>query len=154
MPATTTAIAPRTTTISQVCDVSAAWQRTVSESSEATTAHAPEWFTVIRKAYGHDPLYLSAEGEDGRVGLLPAFVVRRPCFGTVVTSMPFLDSGGPCSPSPAVANLLAQRLIAEARDRGARLVELRCAARLAIGAQPMESKVNMTLALPANPYGL
>jgi len=137
-----------------VTDAGGSWRDAVDLSRQATLAHAAEWFTVIKRAYGHDPLYLTAvDGESG-CGLLPAFIVRRPLFGTVVTSMPFLDSGGPCAPSPAVANLLAQRLIAEARDRGARLVELRCAARLAIGAQPMESKVNMTLALPANPDGL
>jgi hypothetical protein len=59
--------------------------------------------------------------------MLPAFVVRRPLFGTVVTSMPFLDSGGPCGASPAVTPLLVDRLIAEAHRRRARMLELRCA---------------------------
>ena len=29
--------------------------------------------------------------------MLPAFIVRRPLVGTVVSSMPFLDGGGPCA---------------------------------------------------------
>ena len=71
------------------------WRRVVDEVSQSNLAHSPEWFTVIRNAYGHDPLYLSADDDEGHLGLLPAFIVRRPFFGTVVTSMPFLDGGGP-----------------------------------------------------------
>jgi serine/alanine adding enzyme len=146
------AIAERWTasTIRSVTDTAGAWQRTVCDLGQSSLAHSPEWFTVIRDAYGHDPLYLSAEDEDGRPGLLPAFVVRRPLFGTVVTSMPFLDTGGPCSPSAALANLLVKGLIAEARRIGAHLVELRCTERLPLDVQPSQSKVNMTLPLPAD----
>jgi len=128
-------------------DLDASWQEAVDASSRARLAHAPEWLRVISRAYAHEPLYLTAIDGDRPTGVLPAFVVRRPLIGTVVTSMPFLDSGGPCSPSRAVDALLVTRLIEEARRIGARLVELRCAAPLAIAAEPLESKVNMTLAL-------
>src|SRR6185437_6439148 len=123
------------------------WQRAVDAACEARLAHAPQWQRVIANAYAHTPLYLEAEAADGSRGVLPAFVVRRPLFGTVVTSMPFLDSGGPCSTSAAVDASLVDHLIAEARRLGARLVELRCPQRLAIDAEPLSSKVNMTLTL-------
>jgi FemAB-related protein (PEP-CTERM system-associated) len=64
--------------------------------------------------------------------------------------MPFFDSGGPCSSSAALANLLVTRLITEARRIRAQVVELRCNERLQLDAQPSESKVNMTLPLPAD----
>jgi FemAB-related protein (PEP-CTERM system-associated) len=124
-----------------------AWRRAVDGASQAQLGHAPEWRSIITRAYGHAPLYLAATAGDDTIGVLPAFVVRRPLFGTVVTSMPFLDSGGPCSPTEAVDALLVDALIALARQRRARLVELRCSRRLAIDAQPLESKVNMTLTL-------
>ena len=124
-----------------------AWQRTLDASSGARLAHAPQWRSVIAGAYAHAPLYLQAAADDGAHGVLPAFIVRRPLFGTVVTSMPFLDSGGPCSTSSAVDTFLVHRLIAEARQHGARLVEIRSGTRLAIDAEPLSSKVNMTLAL-------
>jgi FemAB-related protein (PEP-CTERM system-associated) len=123
------------------------WQRTVDASCEARLAHAPQWQRVIANAYAHTPLYLEAEAANGSRGVLPAFVVKRPLFGTVVTSMPFLDSGGPCSTSAAVDASLVAHLIAEARRLGARLVELRCPQRLAVDAEPLSSKVNMTLTL-------
>ena len=129
----------------------AAWTRAVGGLSNASLAHAPEWLNVIRNAYGHDPLYLRTEDEEGRTGVLPAFVVRRPFVGTVVTSMPFLDSGGPCGSTPEMSLALVRRLMDEARGLRARWVELRCAERLPLASQPAEHKVNMTLTLPANP---
>jgi serine/alanine adding enzyme len=113
-------------------------------------AHAAEWFTIIPTAYGHDPLYLHGEDAGGRRGTLPAFVVRRPIGGTIVSSMPFLDGGGPCSSSVALDHALVTRLLEEASWRGADRVELRCAQRLKIAWEPMEHKVNLTLRLPAD----
>lgn len=127
-----------------------AWRRVVDELSQSNLAHSPEWFTVIRNAYRHDPLYLRAEDGEGNLGVLPAFVVRRPVLGTVVTSMPFLDAGGPCSSSVALAHALVEHLIGEARRAGAQAVELRCTERLALASQPMEHKLNLTLSLPAD----
>jgi serine/alanine adding enzyme len=140
-----------TRVIDHVTDTSAAWRQTVDGLAETSLAHSAEWFTIIRRAYGHQPLYLSALDNDGRTGVLPAFVVRRPLFGTVVTSMPFLDSGGPRSDSAPLTQLLVERLVADARAIGARSVELRCSQRLDVAVRPAEHKVNMTLRLATDP---
>ena len=128
-----------------------AWQRIVDQSSRASLAHSPEWFQLIQRTYGHAPLYLCADDGNGRSGVLPAFVVRRPFFGSVVTSMPFLDSGGPCSGNASTRRTLVEHLLAEARRIGARSVELRCSEPLDIAQRPSETKVNMALELPADP---
>lgn len=130
-------------------DIVAPWTEAVEGFAGARLAHAPEWLTVIHRTYGHDPLYLSAEGDGGRRAVLPAFIVRRPVGGTVVSSMPFLDGGGPCG-ATELADALVARLLDEARHRGADAVELRCARRLAVDAEPVEHKVNLTLPLPAD----
>jgi FemAB-related protein (PEP-CTERM system-associated) len=132
-------------------DANGTWQSVVAGSSESNLAHSPEWFALIQRAYGHQPLYLCAEDDKSRSGVLPAFIVRRPFFGTVVTSMPFLDSGGPCSSSAAMARVLVAHLVAEARNIGARLVEIRCSTPLDIGSEPAQTKVNMTLPIPSDP---
>ena len=131
-------------------EVAGAWRRAVGSLAEARLAHAAEWLTVIRSACGHDPLYLEGDDGEGGRGVLPAFIVRRPVGGTVVSSMPFLDGGGPCSSSDAVADALVARLVEEARSVGADAVELRCPQRLAVASEPMEHKVNLTLPLPAD----
>ena len=131
-------------------DAGAEWRRISRGGVQATLAHAPEWFTVIPRAYGHQPLYFAAEDEAGACGLLPAFVVRRPLFGTVVASMPFLDSGGPCASSPQLMARLIDHLIAEAREIGARTLEMRAATPLPIDVPPMRHKVTLTLALCAD----
>jgi serine/alanine adding enzyme len=133
--------------IRAVKDTGGEWQQAVHEIGGSTLAHAPEWFHVIRDAYGHRPLYLLAEDEAGRHGLLPAFVVRRPFAGTVVASMPFLDGGGPCSSSAPLIWRMVDHLLVEARRLGARVVDLRCAEKLPIAYPPMEHKVNLAMAL-------
>jgi serine/alanine adding enzyme len=132
-------------------DIAGPWRRAVERLVESRLAHAAEWFHVIPKAYGHEPLYLKAEDEEGRCGVLPAFIVRRPVLGSIVSSMPFLDGGGPGSSSVELADALVARLVEEARDAGAEVVELRCARRLAVASEPWEDKVNLTLALPSDP---
>jgi len=139
-----------TVSVHSAPDAQEAWRHVADAYPHARLAHAVEWLGVIARAYGHDPLYLSADDGGRCCGLLPAFLVRRPLFGAVVASMPFLDSGGPCA-SPAAARLLIDRLIAEARRRGARFVELRTAEPLAIDVEPLQHKVNMTLALDRQP---
>ena len=126
------------------------WRDAVESSCDASLAHAPEWLSVIPRAYGHDPLYLSGEDEAGRRAVLPAFIVRRPFAGGIVTSMPFLDSGGPCGDA-RVGRALVDRLIAEAGRLQADAVDIRCAQRLPIDVEPLEHKVNMILPLPDRP---
>jgi FemAB-related protein (PEP-CTERM system-associated) len=126
------------------------WSRVVNERPDAHLAHAPEWAAIISRAYRHEPIYLSAEDRNGRSGILPAFVVRRPLGGTVLTSMPFLDGGGPCSSSVELADALVTRLVEEAHRMGAASVELRSARRLNLTTQPKEHKVNLILPLPAD----
>ncbi|MFB3817708.1 MAG: GNAT family N-acetyltransferase [Candidatus Methylomirabilales bacterium] len=112
-------------------------------------ALAPEWHGVIRRAYRHAPLYLTAEGEAGRA-VLPAFILRRPLLGTAVTSMPFLDAGGPAG-AAALAEPLLARLTLEAERAGARYVEVRATAPLPLPATPSLGKVSLALDLPGDP---
>jgi serine/alanine adding enzyme len=148
-----------TTTVCR-CDVSVAsvvpdgdprWMDTLDDvRSQPRLAHAPEWLHIIRDAYGHEPLYLSAQDRAGGCAVLPAFIVRRPLGGALITSMPYLDSGGPCGPSPSLAALLVESLIDQARKISARSIEVRSVDPLRIGVAAKTHKVNMTLELPAS----
>lgn len=126
------------------------WPRLVDAHDRATLGHAPQWFDAIHAAYGHTPLFLQAKDPLGRVGVLPAFVIRRPLLGSVVASMPFLDGGGPLSSSPDLARHLVHCLVQEAAQFGARAVELRCTEELNLPSPSMTTKVNLVLSLPRN----
>ncbi len=126
------------------------WSAVIQQLDHANLAQLPEWLMAIRKAYGHTPIYLQAEDGNGRFGILPSFLVYRRLFGTVVTSMPFLDAGGPCSSSESLARVLVNSLIKEATRCGARLIELRCTVEMDLPVPPMRNKVSLVLPLTAN----
>jgi FemAB-related protein (PEP-CTERM system-associated) len=135
-------------------DMEAAWSTLIHQMGDANVAQSPRWYTAIHRAYGHTPLYLQAENSIGQMGILPAFLVRSRLFGTVVTSMPFLDTGGPCSSSPALSRTLLERLLEEATHQGAGLVELRCTVPQELPVPATGDKVNLFLSLPKDPGDL
>ncbi len=127
------------------------WHRALTRCVSTNLGHAAEWGNAFQKSYGHQPLYWVAEGQDSAIGILPAFLVRRPFVGDVVTSMPFLDTGGPCYTQRDLSNQLVDAMIATARDAGARHVELRCSQPLQAKATPQLDKVRLVLDLPNDP---
>ena len=135
------------------CDpyASTLWSILIEQLDQTNLAQAPQWHTAIQQAYHHTPLYLQAEDAAGQQAILPAFLIRSHLFGTVVTSMPFLDTGGPCSSSPALSRALLTHLIDEATHRGAGLVELRCTVQLDLPVAATGDKVNLFLPLPNDP---
>jgi FemAB-related protein (PEP-CTERM system-associated) len=130
------------------------WSDLIDQNSHANLAQAPEWYTAIHHAYGHLPLYLQGEDCKGRVAILPSFLIRNQWLGTMVSSMPFLDTGGPCSPTASMARLLVEALVHEAIGFGARIVELRCSVGIELPVAAMMDKVSLVLPLPSDPGDL
>ena len=130
------------------------WTAALAGKPGFNLGHAPQWRHAFTAAYRHSPLYISAGDADTPQGVLPAFVVRRPFQGPVVCSMPFLDTGGPCSQSAAISRQLVAELVRRAADIGARLVELRCIEPLDIDIPANLDKVTMMLSLPDDPQVL
>jgi FemAB-related protein (PEP-CTERM system-associated) len=130
------------------------WSTLVQQLDHANLGQGPEWFTAIREAYGHMPVYLAATDAEGNRGILPSFLIQNRLFGTVLTSMPFLDAGGPCSTSLELTQTLVVSLLEEAAQCGASLVELRCTTELDLPVKAMTEKVNLILLLPPDSGGL
>jgi len=135
-------------------EVNDEWTAVTRQAESANIAHAPQWFVAIKKAYKHTPLYLQARNDAGQCAVLPAFLIRSHLFGSVVTSMPFLDTGGPCSSSAPLSLALIDSLVAEAKCLGASRVELRCAQEMNLSVLANTEKVNLVLPLPHNPDAL
>jgi FemAB-related protein (PEP-CTERM system-associated) len=132
----------------------AGWSQVINEVEQASVEHLPHWWSAIQDAYGHAPLYFMAEDGHGPAAVLPSFLVRSRLFGSVVTSMPFLDAGGPCGRSPRLARALVEHLVHVAGLRGAGRVELRCVGELDLPVPAMRDKVNLVLPLPERPERL
>ena len=124
------------------------WREALDANPAANLGQAREWLSVISSTYSHTPYYLKAEDSSGHIGVLPAFLVRRPFLGRVMVSMPFLDSGGPCAGSTALSSCLVEQMIKGAGQHGATTVELRCTEPTALALPPMTQKVDLVLSLP------
>ena len=71
---------------------------------------SPDWMekTLLKKTYGHKPIYLFAE-EDGEVkGILPLFLIKSLIFDKKLVSLPFTMYGGVCSEDDTVINALVE----------------------------------------------
>jgi len=131
-----------------------AWREALEADPVANLGQALEWHGIISSAYSHTPYYLKAEDSSGHVGVLPAFLVRRPFLGSVMVSMPFLDSGGPCCGSTVLSSYLVEELIKRAGQQGATTVELRSTEPTPLALPPMTHKVDLVLSIPPNPEAM
>jgi hypothetical protein len=127
------------------------WDSFIHQWEHSNLGHSPHWYKAIQRAYGHAPLYLEMKNNDGQMGILPAFLVKNRWLGTVVSSMPFLDSGGPCSSTPMLSQALVASLVEEAMRCHASMVELRCTVKIDLPVAAQTDKVNLFLPLPSNP---
>src|SRR5438552_18591023 len=86
------------------------WATLITRHGHANLAQSPEWFTAISRAYGHLPVFLQASDGVGDGAVLPSFFIPNRLFGSVVSSMPFLDAGGPCGTSDRLVGVLLEAL--------------------------------------------
>jgi FemAB-related protein (PEP-CTERM system-associated) len=105
-------------------DVDKSWDRFVERHAAPTVAHLSAWGRVFQRAYGHEPVYLTAEEGGEPVGVLPLVMLRSRLFGRRLVSMPFLDYGGVLA-QPGVAADLVDAALEAARELGAQSLGLR-----------------------------
>ena len=127
---------------------SAAWDRFVAESPDASFCHLSGWREIMTEVLGHECRYAAALDDDGQwCGVLPMVRVRSPLFGRYLVSMPFLNYGGPVG-SPTAQDRLACFALNEARRLGAELLELRNRVPFSSGLTTNSRKIIVVLPLP------
>ena len=130
------------------------WDDFVRSAEGATFCHLAGWGEIFRRSLGLDPLFLAARDGQGLQGVLPLVRMPRLGPGHVLVSMPFLNYGGPLGTDDAREALL-ERALREARDMGARKLEIRN--RGSAGSEvlaPGREKVTVVLPLPEDPQVL
>jgi serine/alanine adding enzyme len=101
------------------------WQEFVGLHEECSNYHQWGWKHVIENSFGWSTFYLVAEA-GGRIrGILPLVWQKSQLFGSFVTSLPFVNSGGVVAESRDAKETLLAEAIAIAKSRGAKYLELR-----------------------------
>lgn len=91
---------------------------------------------------------------EGRVrGVLPLVHLRSLLFGNVVTSMPFVNFGGPAALDEATERALVDAACRYAEERRCRYLEIR-STRAFDGLRQTTEKVSMTIELKADPEAM
>ncbi len=124
-----------------------AWDDFISRQQRASGYHAWAWRGVVRRAFGHESIYLMARRGDTIHGVLPLVQINSLLFGRSLTSLPFLNYGGVVALDEAAAQALADEAAKVARARRCRHVELRHVARQFPALPCKQHKVTMLLDL-------
>ncbi len=124
------------------------WDRFVEQHPAATVAHLGAWGAIVRRAYGHETVYLVAEEAGQVTGVLPLVLIDSRLFGRRLVSMPFLDYGGIlAAPGGAAERALLDAALDLARRRRVQSVGLRQFHRAGLGRPAGDDRVTMLLDL-------
>ena len=127
----------------------AEWDGLVRRTPGWTHFHLWGWREIIERTFGHECVYLEARDDAGTLtGVLPLVFVRSAIFGRYLVSMPFVNYGGPLG-TPEAVSALTTAAVAAARERGAKLLELRGRTALPVDLAPSHRKITVLLDLPA-----
>jgi FemAB-related protein (PEP-CTERM system-associated) len=109
-----------------------------------------EWQTTNRDVLGHDVLSLMAERDGDVVGVLPLVHVRSLLFGSILSSMPFVNLGGPAGVDTEIEDALVREACRRADGLDCHYMEVRSKRPLA-DLPAVSSKVSMTVPLDGGP---
>lgn len=126
------------------------WNDYVRAHRTSNIAYRGEWLSVFAKAFRHRPYYLEAR-QDGRLkGILPLAVVQGPLFGRMLSSLPYLNTGGVLADSDDIARRLIDRAVQLADSLNVKHLELRHEHEIEHPGltQKLTSKVHLRLPLP------
>ena len=103
----------------------AAWTAYVAQHPRATGYHEWAWRTVFTRAFGCEPIYISARRGERIVGVLPAVFLDSWLFGRSLISLPYLNYGGVIADDAAAERVLFEYALSITRQKRCRHVELR-----------------------------
>lgn len=101
------------------------WEEFVGNHPESRNYHRWAWKIVIERSFNWSTFYLMAEENAKVSGILPLVWQKSRLFGSFVTSLPFLNSGGILAEERETEEVLLEEAIALTRRLGAKHLELR-----------------------------
>jgi serine/alanine adding enzyme len=101
------------------------WQDFVQRHSECGNHHRWGWKQVIEESFRWPTFYLIAEQGKSAQGILPLVWQKSRMFGSFLTSLPFLNSGGVIAETSTAKTALIAEAIALAKKLRVKYLELR-----------------------------
>jgi serine/alanine adding enzyme len=102
------------------------WRAFLDGRPEATYAHLPGWQAVLRDSLGHQPYYIFARNEAGKLcGVLPLFQVKSVLSGSHLVSTPFVSECGPAAESDEALKAMVDRARSLCDELKCRYMEIR-----------------------------
>ena len=126
------------------------WNEFLKMCPRANFYQRYEWEYLNRQTLGHRTLFLIAEERGAIRGVLPMIHIRSRLFGNVVTSMPFVNFGGPAASEDETEQALVEAGCRYADERRCRYLEIRTTKPLR-GLEQTTEKVSMTIDLKEDP---
>jgi FemAB-related protein (PEP-CTERM system-associated) len=121
------------------------WGEFVDRHPESSNYHRWGWKSVIEKSFDWPTYYLMAEEQGQIQGILPLVWQKSWMFGSFLTSLPFLNSGGVLAECPEIRGALVKEAISITKRVGARHLELRHRHHSELGLLTRTNKVAVVL---------
>lgn len=156
-PTTVVNAAPRSRRVPTVVDeltgsaAEATWRRYIAAHPQATVFHDPHWCAAVAEVFGHRPCHLQATRRGRVVGLLPLMQVDSLLAGRLLISVPYGTYGGVLADDAAAAAELGAAAADLARQRQARVLELRSATAQVPTLDDVPGYVGFVRSLPLHP---
>lgn len=140
---------PITVSLGTTSDVDA--DAFVRAHPEANLCHLPAYGEMVRRASGHDALYLVARRGSAVRGVLPLTHAKSLLFGSVLVSHAFRNYGGPLAVEPEAQRALFERACELAHERGCQSIEFRNVTPMPFELTARHGKACMVLPLDPDP---
>lgn len=127
-----------------------AWDAYVASHPATTLYHRAAWPLALSGIFGLEAYFLTASDGAHLSGVLPLIRQRSRLFGDRLTSLPYVNYGGPLADDGDTRRRLMDRAIALARELGVGHVELRDRAPPPPGWSCRTDKITLQLPLAAS----
>jgi FemAB-related protein (PEP-CTERM system-associated) len=115
------------------------WDRYVFDHADGTLFHMDGWRRAVHGTFGHEAIYLLATRGPRTAGALPLFFIKSLLAGRMLVSVPYGVGGGIIADDDQTAWTLFEAATNIARDRRARVIDMR-SSRAQVPGLPIEGR--------------
>ena len=127
------------------------WNQYLESHDQANFYQKFEWKSINERNFGHKSFFITAKLEGKIVGIFPIILIKSYIFGKMLTSMPFVNFGGPCASNNEVTDILLKEAEKVAKEYNIDYLEIRSNYNISTALPTSLHKISMTLELNQDP---